>query len=181
MSYKAKSVRVPSGRVPYDKREVGVYEARADTLDPVPQVLIIHEWWGLNDHIRDVMPRLAAEGYRAFAADLYDGCRTSDADEAARMMTSLDQAEEMLSSGPSSTGPEKPPEGWAPAFLVFAWVGPTVCGLQRATAESGPRCPSTAMFPEMTPWRDWRVRYSSLRRAGISGLRVSRPSGSIGT
>lgn len=41
-------------------------------------VVLIHEWWGLNDNIRDETRRLAGEGYQALAVDLYDG-RTADA------------------------------------------------------------------------------------------------------
>lgn len=40
---------------------------------PLPGVVVIHEWWGLNDHIRHATDRLAAEGYAALAVDLYDG------------------------------------------------------------------------------------------------------------
>ena len=38
---------------------------------PVPAVLVLHEWWGLNDHIRDVARRFAGEGFVALAPDLY--------------------------------------------------------------------------------------------------------------
>ncbi|HYB90921.1 MAG TPA: dienelactone hydrolase family protein [Candidatus Binataceae bacterium] len=38
---------------------------------PRPAVIVVQEWWGLNDHIRDVARRLAREGYIAIAPDLY--------------------------------------------------------------------------------------------------------------
>ncbi len=38
---------------------------------PGPAVIVIQEWWGLNDHIRDVARRFAREGYFAIAPDLY--------------------------------------------------------------------------------------------------------------
>ena len=37
----------------------------------LPAVVVIHEWWGLNQHIKDAADRLAAEGYVVLAADLY--------------------------------------------------------------------------------------------------------------
>jgi carboxymethylenebutenolidase len=36
-----------------------------------PAVIVVQEWWGLNDHIRDVTTRFAREGYFAIAPDLY--------------------------------------------------------------------------------------------------------------
>jgi len=38
-----------------------------------PGVLVLHPWWGLNDTIKDLCTRLAAEGFVAFAPDLYHG------------------------------------------------------------------------------------------------------------
>jgi carboxymethylenebutenolidase len=55
-----------------------------------PGVVVIQEWWGLVDHIRDVCDRLAREGFVALAPDLYRGERTSDPDEASRLMMGLD-------------------------------------------------------------------------------------------
>ena len=55
-----------------------------------PGVVVIQEWWGLVDHIRDVCDRLAAEGFVALAPDLYHGEQTSEPDEAGKMMMELD-------------------------------------------------------------------------------------------
>jgi carboxymethylenebutenolidase len=55
-----------------------------------PGVVVIQEWWGLVDHIRDVADRLAREGFVALAPDLYRGERTADPDEASRLMMELD-------------------------------------------------------------------------------------------
>lgn len=54
-------------------------------------VLVIHEWWGLNDHIREWTDRLAQQGYRALAVDLYDGKATTNPDEAGKLMQAVDQ------------------------------------------------------------------------------------------
>ena len=55
-------------------------------------LVVIHEWWGLNDHIKDVARRFADEGYTVLAPDLYDGTVTKDAGEAGKLMQGLDQS-----------------------------------------------------------------------------------------
>ncbi|MDX3077603.1 dienelactone hydrolase family protein [Streptomyces sp. MI02-7b] len=54
-----------------------------------PGVIVIQEWWGLNDHIADVTERLAKEGFVALAPDLYGGNVAHDSGEALRMMRAL--------------------------------------------------------------------------------------------
>jgi carboxymethylenebutenolidase len=53
-------------------------------------VIVIQEWWGLNDQICGVADRFARAGYNAIAPDLYDGRVTQDPDEANHMMSGLD-------------------------------------------------------------------------------------------
>jgi carboxymethylenebutenolidase len=59
-----------------------------------PGIVVIQEWWGLVDHIKDVCDRFAAEGFVALAPDLYHGKATREPDEAAKAMMGmrLDQA-----------------------------------------------------------------------------------------
>src|SRR6266545_2583517 len=59
-----------------------------------PGVIVIQEWWGLVDHIKDVADRFAREGFTALAPDLYHGETTTAPDEAGRLMMALniDQA-----------------------------------------------------------------------------------------
>lgn len=52
-------------------------------------VLVIQEWWGLNDHIKDIAGRYAGEGFIAIAPDLYRGEVATNSDEASRMMHAL--------------------------------------------------------------------------------------------
>lgn len=52
-------------------------------------VLVIHEWWGLNDHVKEIADRYAAEGFIAVAPDLYHGKIAVNADEASKMMHAL--------------------------------------------------------------------------------------------
>ena len=55
-----------------------------------PGVVVIQEWWGLNDQIRGVADRLAAAGFTALVPDLYRGKSTVEAEEAHHLMTALD-------------------------------------------------------------------------------------------
>lgn len=64
-----------------------------------PGVIVIQEWWGLVDHIKDVCERFAEEGFVAVAPDLFHGKTTKSPDEAGKLMMALriDEAEKDLS------------------------------------------------------------------------------------
>ncbi len=57
---------------------------------PIPAVLVIHEWWGLNEHIMHWADRLAAQGYAALAVDLYGGKVATTPEEAMAVMKTVD-------------------------------------------------------------------------------------------
>jgi carboxymethylenebutenolidase len=63
-----------------------------------PGLIVIQEWWGLVDHIKDVCDRFADEGFVALAPDMYHGKTTKSPDEAGKLMMALriDQAEKDL-------------------------------------------------------------------------------------
>ncbi len=64
----------------------------ADSTIRHSAVVILHEWWGLNDHIKDIAMRFAHEGFVALAPDLYSRTGnnvTKDPSEAAKLMESL--------------------------------------------------------------------------------------------
>jgi carboxymethylenebutenolidase len=54
-----------------------------------PGVIVIQEWWGLDDHIVEIADRLAAEGFVALAPDLFGGKVAHDTDEAGKYMEAL--------------------------------------------------------------------------------------------
>jgi carboxymethylenebutenolidase len=58
-----------------------------------PGVIMIHEWWGLNDNIKEMAEKLASYGYVVFAVDLYDGQVGTTADEARQLRSSFDQSQ----------------------------------------------------------------------------------------
>jgi carboxymethylenebutenolidase len=65
---------------------------------PLPAVIVIHEWWGLNANIEHWSDRLAADGYAALAVDLYGGKVATTPDAAMQAMKAVDPkaAEAML-------------------------------------------------------------------------------------
>ncbi|MBE9221447.1 dienelactone hydrolase family protein [Cyanobacterium stanieri LEGE 03274] len=71
----------------YISRPVGVEEA-------LPGVILIHEWWGLNDNIKAMTDKMAAEGYVALAVDLYKGKSAENPDQA------MELVQRAIASGP---------------------------------------------------------------------------------
>ncbi len=61
------------------------YLALPESADAAPALILIHEWWGLNDDIRAKARAFAAAGYVALAVDLYGG-QTADSPDAARKL-----------------------------------------------------------------------------------------------
>ncbi len=72
-----------------DGQAVQGYLAEPASAAGAPAVVVIQEWWGLNDQIRGVADRLAAAGYRALVPDLYRGKHTVEAEEAHHLMSGL--------------------------------------------------------------------------------------------
>jgi carboxymethylenebutenolidase len=56
-------------------------------------VIVIQEYWGVNDHIKDVADRFAAAGFTALAPDLYHGKVTKSPDEAGKLLMALNIAQ----------------------------------------------------------------------------------------
>src|SRR5215210_5522985 len=77
---------------PDGKEDSGHYVA-TDTGENAPGVVVIQEWWGLNDQIKGVAERLAGEGYRVLVPDLYRGKVTVEEAEAEHLMGKLDFAD----------------------------------------------------------------------------------------
>jgi carboxymethylenebutenolidase len=74
-----------------DGKSVGGYLAQAENA--AGSIVVIQEWWGLNDQIRGVADRLAQAGYTALVPDLYRGKSTVEAEEAHHLMSNLDFAD----------------------------------------------------------------------------------------
>lgn len=77
------------------------YLARPEGKGPFPATVVVHEWWGLNQNIKDAADRLAGLGYVAFAVDLFGKTATEPA-EAMKLVRGVSETEataKMLSAG----------------------------------------------------------------------------------
>lgn len=72
-------------------QQTGAHLARPAGEGSWPGVVVIQEWWGLDDHIKGVANRLAEAGFVALAPDLYYGAVASEPDEARKLAMSLRQ------------------------------------------------------------------------------------------
>ena len=70
---------------------------------PLPAVLVIHEWWGLNDHVKHWADRLAGEGYAALAVDMYGGKVAEQSGRALELMKAanadMQSQEKLMAAG----------------------------------------------------------------------------------
>jgi carboxymethylenebutenolidase len=78
----------------YDNTTTGylVYPELADNTqqqEPMPAVIMIHEWWGLNEHIKNQADILAKEGYVVLAVDLYQGEVATTSDRSRELSSSV--------------------------------------------------------------------------------------------
>jgi carboxymethylenebutenolidase len=114
-----------------------------------PGVVVLQEWWGLDDHIRSVCDRLAADGFVALAPDLYHG-ETADApDEAQQMMMamSMDQAELEMSGAVDYLAADEATTGEGVGAIGFCLGG----GLAVWAASINPKILAVVSFYYVMP------------------------------
>jgi carboxymethylenebutenolidase len=68
---------------------VGFLAMPADAAEPLPGIIVIHDSWGLNDDVKAVTRRLAAEGYVALAVDLFGGVTAETPEQAQPLLKAL--------------------------------------------------------------------------------------------
>ena len=99
-----------------------------------PAVVVLQEWWGVDDHIRGVCDRLAGAGFIALAPDLYHGDTTDKPDEAQQKMMAMSMAraeQEMagavafLSAHEGRTGTGVGSIGWCLGGGLSVWAAAT--------------------------------------------------------
>jgi carboxymethylenebutenolidase len=79
---------IPYGEGP-DGNLIGFLAVPADAAEPLPGVIVIHEWWGLTPEIHDAARRIARAGYVVLAVDLYGGRAATDVAGAQALMGEL--------------------------------------------------------------------------------------------
>ncbi len=127
-----------------------------------PGVVVIQEWWGLVDHIKDVCDRLAAAGFVALAPDLYHGTQVSEPDEAGKEMMSLqlEQAAKDMSGAVDAV--QERASGRGVGVVGFCMGGglALVLGARRSDAVS-----AVVPFYGASPWQDAQPDYTAVRGA----------------
>ena len=83
---KTEMVKFPSG-----KDTIDGFLAVPEQPGRYPGVIVIHEWWGLNDWVKEQTQKIAEQGYVVLAVDLYRGKTATDPNEAHELMRGLPQ------------------------------------------------------------------------------------------
>ncbi len=114
-----------------------VLEARG--MDPatsaLPGILVIHEWWGLNDNIRGMARRLAGQGYQTLAVDLYGTAPAETPDQARGLMQQAMQNPAFLMDNIAAAHLYLRQETGAPRVGVIGWCFGGGMALNAAIAE----------------------------------------------
>jgi carboxymethylenebutenolidase len=155
-----------------------------------PAVIVLQEWWGLDEHIRSVCDRFAAEGFYALAPDLYRGETTAQPSEAEQKMMamSMDQVEkdmcgaaDYLAAQPGVEGPGVGAVGFCLGGGLAIWAAAN-CPNIAATVSyyyvmphgkpdfskiKGPVLGHFGTADEFVPLEDARILESELTDAGV--------------
>jgi len=94
---------------------------RSPSSAQLPGLVVIHEWWGLNENVRTASRRWAGEGYRVLAVDLYGDSTAASPQEAQALMQSATSNPEQISANLASAHEYLEREADAPRVGVMGW------------------------------------------------------------
>jgi carboxymethylenebutenolidase len=121
----AQQREVLSESMPYaevgDELVYGYFVAPEDMFEPLPAIIMIHEWWGLNDEVRAKADQLAAAGYIVFAVDLFGGKTATTPSAARSLMLSVVEDPESASENLQSAYRFVSETANAPAVATLGW------------------------------------------------------------
>jgi carboxymethylenebutenolidase len=100
---------------------VGYLAMPQDAAEPLPGIIVIHEWWGLNDNIKAMTRQLAGEGYVALAVDLYGGATAETPDAAQALMSALVAEPELARRNLSQAYDYLEKYAFAPRIASIGW------------------------------------------------------------
>ncbi len=100
---------------------VGYLARPAATNESLPALIVIHEWWGLNDHIQKMTERLAGEGYVALAVDFYGGEVAENPEKARELVTAARNNEPQLNDNIRQAYQYLNQEKNAPKIASIGW------------------------------------------------------------
>ncbi len=155
-----------------------------------PGVIVLQEWWGLDEHIRSICDRLAAEGFYALAPDLYRGETTTQPSEAEQKMMALSMgdvekdmcgAADHLASQPGCEGPGVGALGFCLGGGLAIWAAATCPNISAAvtyyyvmphgkpdfSAISGPVLGHFGTADDFIPLEHSHALESELKDAGV--------------
>jgi carboxymethylenebutenolidase len=155
-----------------------------------PGVIVLQEWWGVDEHIRSLCDRLAAEGFYALAPDLYKGETTTQPSEAQQKMMALSMGEveqemcgaaDHLASQPGFEGPGVGAVGFCLGGGLAIWAAATCPNIAAAVTFyyvmphgkpdfsriHGPVLGHFGTADEFIPQEDANKLESELRDAGV--------------
>ena len=123
-----------------------------------PGVIVIQEWWGLNDHVRSIVDRFATAGFSALAPDLYRGATATEPDEAGKLMMSLNlgQAAKDISAAADFLATADEVTGDRVGIVGYCMGG--ALALMAATTRPdviGACAPYYGVIPFLDPMPDW--------------------------
>lgn len=111
------------------------YLCRPQSDRPLPAVVLIHEWWGLNEYVKLEAERLARQGFVTLAVDLYGGEVASDRERAAALKGAVDDGEAVQTMRSAVTFLRSLPETMGQPIGSMGWCFGGTKSLQLAIAD----------------------------------------------
>lgn len=125
----AGSVKSETASYPSGTDTISGYLVLPDGGGKHPAIIVIHEWWGLNDWVKEQTQKYAGQGYVALAVDLYRGKVATTPDDAHILMRGLAEdrgLRDLQAAFPISPhAPMSTPRRSAPSVGAWAAVGPS--------------------------------------------------------